>query len=112
MSNYPDLIRPHSSSFKTGLHLKKEATPDFGSFTVTHTDVPLKNTTRCRAKSTGSIKDASTWLDEKNNFAKLLRSRLRSLSDPLLSYKSWSSPDCDTVYEEEEEGLEDSVKSG
>lgn len=104
--------RPRSSSFELCRpSSNKAAAPDYGSFTVTHTDVPSQHKHNRRSKSLGNIKDSLQSFEEKNAFAKLLRSRLNRSSDSM-SNKSWSSSECDMViYEEdEEEDMNDSPK--
>lgn len=98
--------RPRSSSFESIASSNSKKTPDYGSFTITHTDVPSqeKPPSRRRSKSVGSIKDPVHSLEDKNAFAKILKAKLSRSADSISS-KSWSSSDCDMViYEEDEEG--------
>jgi len=103
MASNIDTGRPRSSSFE--LYRSSKPSPDYGSFTITHVDVPSPNNHHGRrSKSMGNIKDSLHYMDDKNGFSKLLRSRLHRSSDTV-STKSWSSSECvdEVIYEEDEE---------
>jgi hypothetical protein len=106
MSVLPEkyLGRPRSSSFENDRTSSKKNS-DYGSFTVTHTDVPHKQ--KKRAKSLENIKESLKGIDEKQfNLSKfiLFKSRSSCSSESLSSTKSRSSSVCEEIiYEEEEE---------